>query len=279
MNESCHKSAEMAITGDGTPTLMVPEYSEAMHSSSGAYEEALLKHVKPSRVLELESGSISVLDIGFGIGYNLLALLFEASLSPLKKKLRIISCEFERTYHQHMKTIRFNDRRDEQYAKLAKLYADGYYCDGQIDAVMLFGDARNHALSFSGMDFDAVFHDPFSPSKNPELWSVEFFKAIRRGINEHGILTTYSSAFQARGAMIEAGFRIAGGPSVGGKREGTLASVFGKLDYFCNDEISKIVLNPKSVPYRDMGLSCTREEIREHRKTEMKERKALKQVI
>ena len=42
----------LLTTEDGTSTLFLEEYEQAMHSMSGAYEESLLKHIIPSKILE-----------------------------------------------------------------------------------------------------------------------------------------------------------------------------------------------------------------------------------
>ena len=64
-------------TEDGTYSLYSEEYRQAMHSTSGAYQEAVLKHIYPSQILNSTGTELYVLDIGFGIGYNILALLHE----------------------------------------------------------------------------------------------------------------------------------------------------------------------------------------------------------
>ena len=51
-------------TEDGTSTLFLRDYSQAMHSVSGAYEESLLKHVLPSEILNSQSDTLHVLDVG-----------------------------------------------------------------------------------------------------------------------------------------------------------------------------------------------------------------------
>jgi hypothetical protein len=66
-------------TEDGTYTLHSTEYSQTMHSDSGAYDEALQKHVYPGKILELQEEDAYVLDVGFGIGYNALASIVEFS--------------------------------------------------------------------------------------------------------------------------------------------------------------------------------------------------------
>ena len=62
-------------TDDGTATLFLDEYDQAMHSTSGAYEEALFKHVLPSMILDKKKEILTVLDVGFGLGYNVLSLI------------------------------------------------------------------------------------------------------------------------------------------------------------------------------------------------------------
>lgn len=73
----CTMALKPLKTEDSTYTFFDDEYREAMHSLSGAYREALYMHVLPSRVLEKE-GTVCVLDVGLGLGYNVLALLYEA---------------------------------------------------------------------------------------------------------------------------------------------------------------------------------------------------------
>ena len=80
-------------TEDGTYSLYSNEYSQAMHSISGAYNEALYKHVYPSNILENHNDDLFILDIGFGLGYNILALIAEFSKKDTEQKLHIYSLE------------------------------------------------------------------------------------------------------------------------------------------------------------------------------------------
>ena len=85
-------------TEDGTLSVYSEEYGQAMHSTSGAYQESLLKHVYPSNILNLPGKELFVLNIGFGIGYNELALLFEFSQKNSGQRINIISLEKDITY-------------------------------------------------------------------------------------------------------------------------------------------------------------------------------------
>jgi tRNA U34 5-methylaminomethyl-2-thiouridine-forming methyltransferase MnmC len=76
---------KIIVTEDGSFSLYSEDYCQAMHSASGAYREALLKHIYPSRILDKINKDLFILDIGFGIGYNALALLYEFTR---KKKVK-----------------------------------------------------------------------------------------------------------------------------------------------------------------------------------------------
>lgn len=252
-------------TEDGTSTLFLDEYSQAMHSLSGAYEESLLKHVLPSGILKNKSGSLFVLDIGFGLGYNVLALIHEFIKKRSEQVLNIVSLEKDEFFHQFMNEIKFHDSRDEIYSFMKRVYSSGEGSFGNINLRIIFCDARTVLKERTDIKYHAVFQDPFSPSKNPELWTVDYFIKLKELMDETGIITTYSSADHIRRAMIEAGFVLGVGPSVGKKREGTLASLKGTVPVIADERIKEIMSNVKSEPYLDPDMSLTREEILQNR--------------
>lgn len=261
-------------TDDGTLSLRDGELDEAMHSRTGAYEEALRKHVLPAAILELDRSPLRVLDVGFGMGYNLLALLRERVIRTPHRFVDIITLERDAGIFPYLSAIRFGDERDDLYASIRALGTSGSASGPGYCITLLIGDARETAKTLAENSFDAVFHDPFSPAKNPELWTVEFFSLVRRSMRSDSILTTYSSASQVRGALLEAGFRIGPGPSVGGKREGTLATISGSIPELTAQPLDELRVDPKSTPYRDHDLRGTREAIRERRREEMQMRRA-----
>ncbi len=251
---------ELIQTEDGSSTLFLDEYKQAMHSISGAYQESMLKHVIPSQILGKNDRELYVLDVGFGLGYNVLALVYEFILRKKESGLTVISLEKERSFSGHMNSILFNDRRDEIYADIKECYAKGSAQHGNIYLEILFGDARD-SLNKIPHKFNAVFQDPFSPASNPELWSVDYFKALFNLMYDDCILTTYSSADHIRMAMLEAGLLVGMGPSVGKKREGTLAAKTGIIKLLEEERLAEIRSNVKSEPYRDPGFCLSREEI------------------
>lgn len=267
--------AKLIITEDGSSTLFLDEYGQAMHSISGAYEESLLKHVIPSRILEKNDNELRILDIGFGLGYNVLALVREFKRLGIGSRLSIVSLEKEKIFLPFMDSILFHDERDEIYSIIKKCYAEEKYESNDIKIKIYFGDARNSIKNLEDGLFHAVFQDPFSPAKNPELWSMDYFRLLREKMRDDCILTTYSSADHIRSAMIQAGLFVGIGPSVGKKREGTIASKSCIIPVLTDARIQEINKNPKSEPYRDEGLRHQREEIITNRLVCIKRKKNL----
>lgn len=265
-------------TNDGSYTLYLRDYDEHMHSMSGAYEEALLKHVIPSGISGGRTSPLHVLDVGFGLGYNILALLAERERCGHSGPVSVTSLEQDRFFLPALQSIRFYDSRDRLYSLIQTAYRDGFCDSGGISISILFGDAREFIRSFSDETFDAVFFDPFSPAHNPELWSVDLFRHLYRSMKAASILTTYSSAPQVRAALREAAFIIGRGPSVGGKREGTLASRTAVIEALPADDMEKLLGNKRAVPYRDPLLTRDRDAILRERTDEIKRLRLLRKT-
>jgi tRNA U34 5-methylaminomethyl-2-thiouridine-forming methyltransferase MnmC len=266
------KSHELIKTEDNSYTLRHSIFDENTHSIHGAYSEALFKHLYPSHLLE-KNNSISVIDIGFGLGYNLLALLNETSKRDSKTHITAYSFEYDRTILPFMKKIEFNDSRSEYYKILINLFENRFYENEKTRLKIFFGDARQ-SIQNSGIDsnsVDAVFHDPHSPGKNSELWTVEFLKQLHNHLKSDGILTTYSRANHIRRALSEAGFYIAANIDSRFHKEGTIATPVKNIDSFDEDKIDKLKEDVKSYPFHDNEkLDLERERIIQNRLDAMK---------
>lgn len=267
MNE---KKYNLVQSGDGTKTLYSTEYSETMHSDSGAYQEALYMHVLPSGIMEKNSSRVTVLDLGFGLGYNALASIHQMQKKALPCFIEIISLEKSYDYREFLESIHFTDEKELIYDTIKKAFINGFVSSETFSLKLIIGDAREALQKFQADYFDAVFHDPFSPSKNPELWSVDYFYCLRKTMKESARLTTYSSAPHVRRAMIEAGFTVGPGPSVGRKKEGTIAAVGQNIVPLSTEDVTALYNNVKAIPYRDETLRDSRSVLLERRINEMK---------
>ncbi len=134
---------------------------------------------------------------------------------------------------------------------------------------LLWGDARQTIANVPDQWADAIFFDPFSPSVCPELWTVEFFTQVGQRLKPQGHLATYSCSAAIRSAMIAAGLKIGSTPPIGRPWPGTVASPAA------SDLLPPLSLAEQehlqtraAVPYRDLDLQATREQIIQARQHE-----------
>ncbi len=201
------------LTGDGSLTFYSEEYSEMYHSQTGALEEAFKKYAE---VVGLKDG-FRVLDICFGLGYNTLAAIHTVS------KIEVVGLEKDKAVLDQINGVDVPDNLKEDYGKVKKAAEDLEYEDDKVKIKIILGDALETIDLIEGK-FDAVFLDPFSLTKNPELWSSGFFKKIRNKMNKGTILATYSCARKVREDLKEAGFEVKDGPKVKRRGPSTIAT-------------------------------------------------------
>ncbi|MBI5389259.1 hypothetical protein HZB01_02665 [Candidatus Woesearchaeota archaeon] len=207
------------MTGDGTFTLFNKEYGETYHSTSGALEERQKKFVQPLNLARYNPAK--VLDICFGLGYNA-AVCMDAYLRERPNGfLHIVALEKDETVCHLMKQM---ELPLPSYQLLQKLsLADRELRTPHLYLTLTFGDATETLAELHEL-FHAVLLDPFSPKKNPAMWSLPFFEEIFAHMEPGGMLTTYSCAGIVRRNMKEAGFKVMDGPSVGRRSPSTIAA-------------------------------------------------------
>jgi len=210
------------LTDDGSLTRFHPEYEEHYHSLSGARQEALLRFVKPCRLIETAKarGKLRFLDVGFGLGINVAVTLEQVFKYVPEAHCEWVSLEKE--------ILDLKDLQPHFGEEMVSTILETFVNHGQVETShccgrLLEGDACEVVAEVEG-SFDAIFLDPFSPRKNPEMWSEGFMRALWEVCAEGGILSTYSAAASVRLALMEAGWEIGLGPRVGKKSSGTVAS-------------------------------------------------------
>lgn len=204
-------------TADGSLTLYSSRFDENYHSLMGAREESLKKFIEPSGIFEL-SGPIRILDVGFGLGYNTLTFMEEAQ--KLNRSYEIDALElFPETLQAALDL-----HGPENRAVLSSLLHSGRL-QGQNGTVRIFfGDARENLSCLKAGFYHCVFLDPFSPPKNPELWTVQTFQKLSALLSDEGKIVTYSSSLSVVSALRKAGFFVGYTPPAGRKRGGLLAA-------------------------------------------------------
>ena len=210
------------LTEDGSLTRFPPHYQEHYHSLSGARNEAIQRFVVPCRIIERAqlAGVVRILDVGFGLGVNV-----AVTLEEIRRQVPDARCEWVSLEKELLPLVDLQEHWGEGKVarELCELVSKGSLDEELWSGRILVGDARDSLRSLIG-PFDAIYLDPFSPARNPEMWAVEVMRALWEVCEEGGILSTYSSAAKARLALMAAGWEIGLGPRVGRKSSGTLAS-------------------------------------------------------
>ncbi len=216
------------ITADGSFTFTSSEFGESFHSHYGAKQESFRKFIEPTQLAEkANKPRLRLLDVCYGLGYNTAAALQTIWAINPNCYVEIIGLELSAAIPQAaIAHDLFNDW-DRTYAGiLSQIAMKSQVQNEHLKATLILGDARNTIKQVyqSGFQADAIFLDPFSPPKCPQLWTIEFIKLVSLCLHEDGLLATYSCAASVRKALLAAGLAIASTPPVGRKTPGTVAA-------------------------------------------------------
>jgi len=223
-------------TEDGSWTLWNEELGEACHSRAGAWQQATERYAGACGLTErVQAGAaeLRLLDIGTGLGLNLAAAL--RALEPGSTRLRALT--LEREPEVIARGLELYERAELRAGDWERWHAPvraalrealarpGPVPLGAGTLELRLGDARDTLEPAPDpVAFDAVFLDPFSPRRAPELWQEPFLASVARRMASGAWLSTYSASFAVRLALARAGLRVGRGARVGAKGEGTLAS-------------------------------------------------------
>lgn len=213
---------ELCITEDGSYTLYSDLYKEHYHSRrEGALQESLYKHVIPAFAYHKDNLSLKILDICFGLGYNTFASIYYAKKEGRGRRLEILSPELDSTLLLRLRSFSYPNEFGDIGTIIAEVLKNGIFIGEEFSVKVIIGDALSIIKELDG-GFDVVYQDPFSPKKNPTLWSEEYFTYLYKTVAKGGIVTTYSSARGVREAMRSAGFEVTSHTGEGFSKEGSL---------------------------------------------------------
>lgn len=258
------------LTEDGSFTFFSNQFGEMFHSRYGAKQEAELKFVEPCQLREKakERNSIALLDICYGLGYNSAAALEVIWQVNPHCRVEWVGLELEPLVPQQAIAHHLLDPWLPPIPELLQELAISTRVQTpKLDARLLWGDARMtlERLYRSGFQADAIFLDPFSPPKCPQLWTVEFLALAAGCLKPTGRLATYSCAASVRTALRLAGLHLGATPAVGRRSPGTIAS-------FTSEGLTPLSLKEQeslqtraAVPYRDPQLQSSQQEILQSR--------------
>ncbi|MEL6438660.1 MAG: MnmC family methyltransferase [Cyanobacteria bacterium J06621_8] len=262
-------------TQDGSYTFFSEEFQETFHSSFGARQEAEVRYVQPCQIRELaaEQSPIRLLDVCYGLGYNSAAALDAIWQVNPQCHVELIALEISAEVpRQAIAHNLLSHWRSPVPNLLAELSSKSLVTRKNFRGQLLLGDARQTIQSVIDLNWqaDAVFLDPFSPPKCPQLWTVEFIRLIAQCVVPQGRLATYSSSAAVRAALLETGFYLGSIIGAGRKSPGTIASLEYKKLPFLSVQEQEHLKTRAAIPYRDRTLTSTSSEIMLNRSQEQK---------
>ncbi|MCC5913023.1 MAG: tRNA (5-methylaminomethyl-2-thiouridine)(34)-methyltransferase MnmD [Balneolaceae bacterium] len=225
--------AEIRATKDGSTTLFSDQFSQHYHNPNGAVAES--RHVffdSLSIPERLERGEpIQVFEMGFGTGLNLVLLKDYMERSGNRSEVTFNSVE---AYPVESDLVKGFDFGEELNAGNPQKWLETIFSELK-KGLNRFEISEQLTLSLYIGTFDEmpsppqpvtdIFHDPFSPEVNAELWTPAVFHRIKTFCRDDAMLATYCAASKARAAMAVGGWHTARKRGALGKREMTVASL------------------------------------------------------
>ena len=228
---------EVVVTDDNSLTLKNPDHGEDYHSLFGARTEAMELYIGSSGILERfhaeESQDTKVLDVGLGLAYNALATIEAWMKSFHPGHLHLTSLEIDQSLVEVLAAgeAPWSRNWDNSWLSwsrsLAKVGKSEYaakltHKDGRAVCTWTVhvGDASQQEKSECKWDsgFDFIWQDPFSPQKNPGLWSETWFGNLKEFSSSQVCLMTYSVARVVRDSLAAAGWKFEKIAAAGAKR-------------------------------------------------------------
>lgn len=251
------------LTRDGSYTFFSEEFGETFHSREGAKEEAFQKFAQATELaIKAQSGQIRLLDVCYGLGYNTAASLETIWANNPHCQVELYALELDVSVPVAAIAPELLQIWSPPVQKILQTIAQTHQCQTQaLQATLLVGDARQtvQSLAPSGWQADAIFFDPFSPRRCPQLWTVEFFQQVACCLAPTGRLATYSRSAAVRSALHLAQLQIGTIP-LGDTHQahewsqGTVAAWDATGLHPLSPMEQEHLRTRAAVPYRDIGL-------------------------
>lgn len=219
---------------DGSDTLYAEEIDQYFHNPNGAYKESVYMFLEKSGFQErfLTKNSWTIFEIGFGTGLNLLLLADLLDKNPqYEGSFNFHSIEASPLTVEMVKALNYanflTDKR--HFDSLISLFSalkqglNRFQFTPRITVTIFYGLYADYDSKPENA-VDLIFHDPFSPELNPELWTPDVFSNLIEFAAEDAHLITYCSSVKARAAMAVSGWKMAKTLGALGKREMTVAT-------------------------------------------------------
>ncbi|BAQ62487.1 SAM-dependent methyltransferase [Geminocystis sp. NIES-3708] len=260
-------------TADGSKTFYSHEFSETFHTKYGAKAEAEITYVQGCHLAEKikQQEQIKIIDICYGLGYNTAAAIDCIFKINPQCQVEIIALELdENVPRQALEYNLLNHWQPEIIELLTQLFYFRQVDTPQLKLSLWIDDARQSMIKLvqQNLQVDAIFLDPFSPPKCPQLWTVEFLSLLSQCLNTDGIIATYSCSAAIRAAFQLVGLKIGSNVGIGWRSPGTLAAFTDTYLSPLSEKELEHLKTRGAIPFRDPNLDNTAEMIKKRREEE-----------
>lgn len=208
---------EIIKTGDGSHTIFVPEIEEHYHSVHGAIQES--GHIFINNGLRFcTADPVSILEIGFGTGLNVLLTALSANESG--KRVFYTSVEKYPLDCNTIRSLNYIEMTGNKGRELfSRIHSPVWGDDEEIYPGFILRKLKEDLtkVSLSGL-YNLVYFDAFSPEKQPGMWTRKIFSMISDLTARDGILVTYCVKGEVKRILKSVGFSISVLPGPPGKR-------------------------------------------------------------
>jgi tRNA U34 5-methylaminomethyl-2-thiouridine-forming methyltransferase MnmC len=267
-------------TQDGSFTFFSDEFGETFHSTQGAKAEAFDKFAQATELAQIATrNQLCLLDVCYGLGYNTAAALETIWAIHPACTIDLYALELDASVPLAAIEPPLITVWTSEVQSILKQIALTHHCTTpRLRANLLIGDARQtvQQLHSSSVQADAIFFDPFSPRRCPQLWTIEFFAQIAQCLSPSGKLATYSRSASVRAALRAARLQIGSIP-VGETHEphewsqGTIAAFDGQTLPPLSLMEQEHLQTRAAIPYRDPTLSDSPATILERQQREQQQ--------
>ena len=227
---------ELVKTADGSLSIRNPDIDEEYHSTAGAAFESQELYMTRSGFLEFleSSDSAAVLDVGLGLGYNALSTIENWLKADSPGNIDLVSLEINEDLVTHLAggDGPWMENWREDWLKWGKTLEQDkpglwqgklqHSSGSSLNWQVLVGDSSRAEIPNLGFRF--VWQDAFSPKKNPELWSPEWFAKVASVAASDCRLVTYSVARVVKDGLEGGGWDYDRIPAPGKKKHWLSAS-------------------------------------------------------
>lgn len=216
----------LKITGDGSPTIYLPELDEHYHSVHGAVQEAKHVFIKNGLNEFKHKQSIQILEIGFGTGLNALLTCLQSMNNP-NLQINYKGIESDPLSLNELNSIDYSNQIDNELT--AEIYSKIISCKWEEETSLLNNfrltkiNTRLQEMDELPNHFDLIYYDAFGPRAQEEMWEARCFQPLFNSLKSGGLLVTYCAQGQFKRNLKQIGFRVEARQGPPGKREMTLA--------------------------------------------------------